>query len=168
MVHRTLPTTTLCHKWDCVNEVPCRVLAYISYQVISIDSGQILNIYLLSKVTCLHLQFCISNCNLYFCHERFWKNIIDCEVLEDVGFFQRCLNWHLMPLISRGVKAFTNYPLIPSLCSRCCRRDSLCFCYGGRWWRRVFFKEWQLTPLLSLCLFYHLPWFRYAISMDRF
>lgn len=63
-----------------------------------IESEQIWNIYLLFKVMFLGLKFYVSIYNVYFCYESLWKNNIDCAILADVGFFQRCLNRFPIPL----------------------------------------------------------------------
>lgn len=88
--------------------------------------------------------------------EKLWKNVIGCEALEDFGFLHRCLNRSLTtPFISRWVKAHMNYPLTLSLCAKCYRRDSLCTCYGDRWWwwRRITANPTSVISLDSDMLF---------------
>lgn len=78
------------HKWDYGNGSSLHGPGL--YLLMLIESKQIWNIYLLSKAMFLHLKFYVSIYNVYFCYERLWKNDIDCGVLKDVVFFQRCLN----------------------------------------------------------------------------
>ena len=112
------------------------------------DSEQIFNIYLLSKVTCLHLQFYISICNLYFRYERISWTVKYGKMWASSKDAWTSL---LLPFYFEGSQAFMNYPFPLSLCSRCCRRDSLYICYGGRWWwgRRIFLKN-NSEPHFSL------------------
>jgi len=136
----------LCHKWDCVNGSTLQSPGL--YWIPGHFNGLRTNIQHLfalqgdmsaSTVLYLNLQFILL----------LWKIMKECHRPWSIG---RCGLLPKMPesvsyysFISRGVKAFMNYPLTLNLCSRCYRRDSLCICYGGRWWwwrrRRVFFKN---------------------------